>query len=42
MRCAYEGGQVEQLVTPELLAELPDYTCDELLKKTLSVVLKKE
>jgi hypothetical protein len=29
-------------VTPELLAELPDYTSDELLKKTLSVVLKKD
>ncbi len=42
VRCAYEGGQVEQLVTPELLAELPDYTSDELLKKTLSVVLKKD
>jgi SAM-dependent methyltransferase len=37
-RCAYEG---EQHLTAEILAELPDYPRDELLKKSLCVVLQK-
>ncbi len=40
VRYAYEGEQGQDLLTPALLAELPGYTRDELLKKTLSVVLQ--
>lgn len=35
---AYEGAE---FLTPEIMRELPGYSCEELTKKTLSVVLQK-
>lgn len=38
-RSRYEG---KQLLTPEVVAELPDYTEDELLKRSVRYILRKE